>query len=599
MQSNDFWKAFSGDKKEDIILNYIKERLKSEEQYLKPKYLISIIFFEHFLQLLSNLNCLKGYAEELTKNCSDKYKLMDLAKNSGFTEPGFTVENVKKYWRELSYFINNKILSKPPFFVIMFALMVANFKIKPVLNPTEADGDLNRIYLLTSEYYFRILELVDNIIEHAKTDGVIISRVRKKEKAKEFHKDKKEYFEEDRFNNVNNFLEIAVIDIGKKGIIKTSIENWKAAKVNEFEQDAGGIEKASIDKQIKRFFKPEGDYFKHQALRTSACMGLLMFSQLIEKNNGFFVVETTDLSSDKVLCYTQYLAHSYTTTQETDFRGSKYDIVLPMDLKNVKPFVFHEEFYEIPEAISAMEYVATHEIIYHGENIIAIGKNRKDETIIWQTRLNFTNNDVITSDKRTWENDQAERFIDEYPEFENKRMIICLDCYDLTGNKIASLFRIIAKIQEKCPSRTIVIFNISEEIIMLLFDYLKPYIDLSRFWSDTHFIFGLSNYAEPFFIGGKETQEWLDLNDYLKRYYVATNTIINKIEEIAISKTSGKKDASRFNEMVDKNPLFIFDKDKNSYVLMPLHWFLKKNGTTVFEDRVYNILMNQIPEIFQ
>lgn len=582
---------------------YPKETPKIQlkyKQWLKQKQPMYVIFFEHYLQLLSALNCLKGYVEELTINCSDEFKFKDLAKSSGINAPGFSEEVVKKYWAKLIDFINKKVCTKPPFFVIMFALIVANYKVKLSLDITEADGDLSKIYLLTSEYYYRLLELVDNITEHTETgNGVIISRVRKKVQAKEIRKDKLGYFDDGRFKDIENFLEIAIMDIGEKGIIKTSIGNWEKTKINEFEEDARELEKASIDKRIKRFFKPEGNYFNHQALRTSACMGLLMFSHLIDNNKGCFALETTDLSTGKAIYYTQYLGNSYTITQATDFRGSKYDIILPVDLKNVNPFVYHEEFYEIPEAISVMEFVAKHEIVYLDENIIKISKSQKDEIIIRQTRVNFNNDYMIAINKRMWENGQAERFINEYPEYKYKRMIICFDCDDLTGNNIASLFRIIAKVQEKCPSRAIVISNMSEEIIMLLFDYLKPYIDMSRFWSDTHFIFGLSNYAEPFFIGGKGIQEWLCLNKYLEKYYAASNTIINKIKAIATDKISERKDTfdtRRFDELVDKNPLFIFDKDKNSYVLMPLQWFLKRNGTTVFENRVHNILINPIPE---
>jgi hypothetical protein len=447
-----------------------------------------------------------------------------------------------------------------------------------------------------------VLELVDNINEHAKTDGVIISRVWKKEKIKEIHKDKQEYFAGDRFKGVRNYLEIAVMDISEKGIIKTSIENWRETKVKEFEEDACELESMSPGEQITRFFRPEGNYFKHQALRTSACMGLLMFSQLIDNNNGFFSVVTKDSSSDKAIYYKQCFLENIPHIHETNFHGTKYDIILPVDLKNVNPFVFHEEFYEIPKAKTFMEYIARSDINYVNDKTIIINKNYKDEIIIRQDQINFDNTDEnIPSNKRTWENDEAERLIKEYLAFKEKRKILCLDCENLTGNNIASFFRILAKVQENYACKAIIIFNIFEEVFFSLFDYLKLYLNRNwRLWSETHFVLGISkDYAEPFIIGGRNKEDCLCLNQYLENYYGATNTFINKIKDIIEKGGKYEFNSDRISELVGGNPLFVTDEDKSSYALIPFELFLKnKDGTTVFEKRVLSVLTNRISEDF-
>ena len=190
----------------------------------------------------------------------------------------------------------------------MFSLMVTNFKIEPALSITNAEGNLNKLYLLTNEYFYRILELVDNILEHSSTKkGVIISRVRKKEKAKSLHRDKRTYFDDNVFRDVKDFIEFSIMDIGIKGIISTSIERWQSSGEEMFKADASKLESLRPEKQLEVFFRPDEEYFQHQSIRTAACMGLLMFSSLIDTNKGFFEVEDRNLSNNsKATCYAQW-----------------------------------------------------------------------------------------------------------------------------------------------------------------------------------------------------------------------------------------------------------------------------------------------------
>ncbi len=343
MQNDTFWQDFSGDKnKERDILKHINNKytLSYSDDYNKAIY----IFLSYYLQLLVSLKYFKGFIEKLTENCSENIKIKDQSAKSGITEPGFDKNTVEKYWRHLDDFLDQKILNKPPFFVIMLSLMVTNFKFTPALNITKPEGSLYQLYLLSNEYFYRILELVDNIIEHSTTsEGVIMSRVRKTGSIKSFYKDKLEYFSDHIFDNVSNFLEMSIMDIGSNGIISTSLERWNLSNEQSFNDDAEYLKTLDPIDRIKIFFKPENKYFNHQYIRTAACLGLLVFSSLIDLNKGFFEVWDRDKNADGYY-YSQSFLKCDQEKSESNFWGVKYNILLPVDLDIVKHLTL-QEFY--------------------------------------------------------------------------------------------------------------------------------------------------------------------------------------------------------------------------------------------------------------
>lgn len=587
MKQDQFWRRFKGDRNNpDDIHKHIKEMITTAYTDTESKFIY--IFLNYYLKLLKELHYFRRFSEIITEKCSDELKIKDQARKTRIQ--GFNEEKTIEYWKELVAFLEERICSKPPFFVVLFSLMVLNYPIKPSLN-ISTEGDLFKLYLLSYEYFTRLLELVDNILEHSSNKtGVIISRIFKKNKIETIYPDLHNYFENDQLKDVRNLLSITVMDVSKTGIISTSLSDWYSLKDPVFIDDASTLENK---KSLRTFFDIGEIQFKHQTIRTCACLGLLMFTELIQRNIGYFEVDTKDASVKQgnklFFCLNKFKEKRYSS----NYYGTKYNIILPVDIKYVEPLSLHDELFLVPKAKTAMEALVKGKIFFVDTgNEVSIPSEA--ETVIWNTRVNF---EYKYDKKRELEVTEAQRLVDGYKACSGKkRIVLCLNCENLQSDSIGSLFRIIAHIQLKHSHKAIIIYNLAEEdiasFVRLLLNYKRRGL-----WSDNHFILAINKFAEPFFIGGKNIEEWWCLNSFLKTHYGASDALLKMIEE-KLGNPLSEIDAKRlFKQLAARNPLFIFDEREDACALLPIELFIKgANGYTMFESRVRNILAKRIPE---
>ena len=587
MKQDQFWRHFKGDKNNPgEIHRYIKDIITTAYTDAESRFIY--VFLNYYLKLLKKLHYLRRFSEKITENCSEEFKIKNQAKKTRIR--GFSEEKTTEYWKELDAFLEERICSKPPFFVVLFSLMVLNYSIKPRLNMS-TEGDLFKLYLLSYEYFTRLLELVDNILEHSSNkSGVIISRIFKKNKIETIYPDLHNYFENDQLKDVRNFLSITVMDLSKTGIISTSLSDWYSLKEPAFRKDASNLENK---KNLRTFFDIDEIHFEHQTIRTCACLGLLMFTELIQRNIGYFEVNTKDASAkfgNKLsFCVKKFKERTY----HSKYYGTKYNIMLPVDIKYVKPLSLHDELFIVPKAKTAIEALVKGKIFFV-DSKNEVGIPSEAETVVWNTTINF---EYKYDKKRELEVKEAQRLVDEYkPYSEKKRIVLCLNCENLLSDSIGSLFRIIAHIQLKHSHKAIIIYNLAEEdiasFVTLLLNYKKRGL-----WSDSHFILAISKFAEPFFIGGKSIDEWFCLNSFLKEHYGASKALLRTIEAKLDKPLSEANAKSLFRSLALRNPLFIFDDNEDACALLPIELFIKSTDScTMFESRVKNILAKKIPE---
>ena len=559
----------------------------------------------YYLKLLIELRFFRRFSEKITENCSKDLKIEEQVKKTRIR--GFNEKQIIDYWKELDEFFEERICSKPPFFVVMFTLMVLHYPLKPTLN-TSREGDLFKLYLLSYEYFTRLVELIDNILEHSSNkSGVIISRIFKKDKAETIYPDIHKYFKDDQLTDVKSFLSITVMDISSEGIISTSLSDWSSKKVPEFIEDISTLKNK---KSLKKFFDIGEIHFKHQTIRTCAGLGLLMFSELIQRNIGYFEVDTNDASIKQgnklMFCLKKFSEEEYLS----NYSGTKYNIILPVDIKYVKPLSLHDELFVVPKAKTAIEALVKEKIFYiDNKNEDKPDISPHVETIIWDTRIDFQPEDSSEkykhNHKRELETEEAQRIVDEYKTYSNskKGVVLCLDCKKLSIDAMGSLFRIIAHIQINHSHKAIIVYNLTEEditsFVTLLLNIKKAlWKEDKPLWSDRHFILAIDKFAEPCFIGGKSVEELWCLNSFLKTNYGASGKYLKSIEEQLSKPPSETKAKSIFKSLASNNPLFVFDENKEACALLPIELFIKSSdGSTMFESRVKNILTMRIPEV--
>jgi hypothetical protein len=586
MSSVNFWKHFKGNKnKGDDIFKFIMAfvrniALEKEDQPLR-------VIFSYYLRLINDLRFIKRFAEILTHDLPEQFRITDQAVRSGI--PGFKRENATEYWDDVQRFLDDRVCSKPPFFVLIFCLMALNYRVNPVFSTTN-NSDLLKLYLLAYEYFTRIAELVNNIIEHSSNrSGVVIGRVFEKRQIRELFPAAYNKFDAKEFIDTSHYLNLTVMDCSREGIISTAIKTWSELDKEKFKED---IHSLQSEGSLKKFFDTRAIHFQHQTVRTCACLGLLIFSELIMKNRGYFKVITKDAQSRNGIVFDTVTMND--TIASTNFNGTKYDVLLPIDITRSWPLSLHDELFPVPLAKNVVDALA------HGEFILLNRGQRPEnlspqvKTVIWDTTIKP---EFKLEKKRFQEREEADRIVGEYERYtmHGKRVILAINCRDLMAENVSNLFRIIAHIQLRHSHKAIIVYDLAEEVGSAFVGILIKYIT-AGFWSDSHFILLLNNLAEPFFIGGSKIEEWWSLNRFLIRTCGACRHLVDMVEKILPGNTAEDEDKT-LKRLAAGNPLFICDERENTCGLLPTELFLKfSDGLTLFEQRVYKLLNTSIGE---
>lgn len=469
-------------------------------------------FYSEYLYMLANLNLLQ-----------EEFNFLGQAKMGfnfqPFEKGGFGSKMAEVQIRALETL--NELKEYPSFMIFLFSVLV-NRNIGTIVIKSETDGknasgkaDLfihrfNELFEFSKNIFLSIRELARNIINHTESrSGVITGRVYSAENLPQlkenetFDRGLTSYLTQldikrKSYHKGKYFFELSIIDEGKIGIVPKTIQNIKRlnqelnAKSEFYLEDIKRLEEGSIT--LADFFNYNDIKLNHHAIKTASHWGLIIFSNLIHKNDGyFFVSTTTSVASQLDYCYfnsedapeTRRIAESGAGIHH----GTHYNIILPLDRnhglsirKSGKPFkennfsaenfdlLLHYRVFQEQFKLSSSDRNA---VAYYDVALYKPGKTGSED---------YRNEILIAQQigEEIWKHQQITDVIPVL-NFDG-----CEDYFDQSR-----LLRFLGQLQMTYNVHDIIVLNLKASNIMPLREIVSDTIDKyddKQFWDPDHFV---------------------------------------------------------------------------------------------------------------
>jgi len=462
---------------------------------------------------------------------------------------GITHKLQSYYENRAMDFLEEYLLPQPPFFIYLFSLCVRNFYnvyTKASKEKRDTDiADIHSLYAFCLDFYLGIRELAKNIVEHA-GQGAIVTRVYDEGKCEQFINDIKKYSGVNISWSTNNefrgIFTSYVIDIGEKGIIKTSIEKLKKMKEgikepqsqDEIGKDISSLEKGHIT--LRHFYDyTQGFKMLHQRIRTAAGIGLMFFSNLLTLNKGLMWVSSPGkgLSQmDSVCMYhkTWYKDYSEELYFEENINplfpiGTCYLFVLPVpESKEKLRLVTHRQIGEKLQSPASnsifIEMASSQDKNLEIDKLESITSDRV--LIEWPIEIERPircDTEVVQKISQKWK-EYDNKLKTQLSKGKNPLPIIWLrPKYELDASDV---FHILAIVEFVSRVRGIVLSHIDFKVIKNLIRILLIYDKYeANIWSKDclSLIMPLDPSYPPFIVGGEKYNDWKKLNEQIARFY--------------------------------------------------------------------------------
>lgn len=415
----------------------------------------------------------------------------------------FSTKIAIDFYKTIKSKIIDQLISKAPIYGFIYATLLSSNLFPKGIHEDKGmenfrDALIN-LWIFTQQLVDGLQELAKNIYQHSSEHyGVITGRIFNGEKIQNMHNGidgHKDFFnkyidpykDEDGFIK-NSFFEINVIDNGNLGVIGKLKAELPSKNISEEEiEDLSLINDGSI--KFQNFLDPSiGFILNQQAKRSSAHLGLLIFSNLIKENNGFIRASTWELNCatkrDTYLWFPTIEEWDYIDSNSAPLSpfGTNYHFLLPLNPEQ-KVSVTVPIKYELPAQLTADEMkdivdLLSYEIkdfrgtvydeqvnadnkylFFTRSNLEAdAGYSRQDEIDFWNEIIPFTHdhNSLIKKAKP------------------KKKSFVCLD---LNGIEISSshLFRLLGRWELQYAGCPLIIFNISTSLFADLTKLNKYY----------------------------------------------------------------------------------------------------------------------------
>lgn len=594
-QKEVYWEGFdfkNSGGKTDEIEHYVKRQIATRIS-LRDNSIHSenTVFLLYFLRLVADLR----YTKPLVYRCTLGTPMEQAFARSASTSrvANWTASETKSYWGWLQHFLEEEVFQRSTFSMILFGLMIAQYE-PDFASPSSAIEEIKRVAALATEYSSRMMELVQNVLEHASTkEGVIVSRAFQLNELVSLYPERTEYLQSVKVAQTRCFLMLDIVDIGDSSILSTSISQWESSESPVLREDA---EELKSSRSLKKLFFPAEKPFFHQMVRTIGCLGLVVFAQLTKRCCGYFEVVSKDAKDlDGTLWRQLVWSGDMVAEQEYrgQFQGTKYSVMLPVNLDLVSR---HQEFLPDPHLTCAKQFAASNAIVSDHN---ASSPGNTPALRILSARLSdlhsTPHSDAIS--KYDLETDISNSILAEYKRAEGlgDEILLSVDCSNIPGEQIGSLLRILARLQMEYMIRAIVIHGLEESSIRALIDAL---VDTSGrdFWSAGRFIVAYDNFAQPLIIGGKNRSQYLALNRHIDRAMGIRGFLSAQSDRAGYAETD-PQDPSAITRIVERNPLFYWNPGSAIPALIPLHYLLRNaEGKTLVEKRLERIIGELIDE---
>jgi hypothetical protein len=589
-----------------------------------------------FYKALDNTKILSFYLYKHFHNDSDI--TLEIVKRDKYQISSLYNENAFNFYKEvIDSSIFNDLLSKPPIYYFIYATLLSSDLLPGNLsNDNKKDFiiRLSTLWNFTQQFVDGLNELAKNIQQHSFfRRGVITGRVYNGNRILELHngisgqnkifKTYSDLFVEKDGTILKSFFELNVIDNGKVGVIEKLKSDLPTEDIfKEEREDVELLEKGSIN--FDDFLNPScAIILNHQAKRSTAHLGLLIFSKLIQENNGLIRAGTQKLNNsterDNVLWFpnieeTEYKNDSYPLCS----MGTNYHILLPFDPDEIVTATVPIK-YELPTDITPAE-LKDYEDLLNYKIMDFTGKKFEDKIIENERYLFLTNSELKINDGSSRQ-DEFEFWNDIMPFGYDHKMFIkntnpkekSFVCLDLNGIEINSsqLFRLLGRWEVEYSGCPIIIYNISIEIVAKLIEtneyFCKkiknqskdrsekdfPYWgenSIALFYSYIHYKDNLFYFADV--LWGNNHLDFLFVNHLIQK--TNYNTIIFQAD---VTRNNDLKNNLKNPDWVNMNVKLLsrFGLFQNGVTLLPFDLLLTApTGLSLFESNATVLLQKEL-----
>lgn len=628
---------------------------KSVDRNAAQKRGYDVVVVLQYLRLLRDLDILQF---EIVKIFPTSCKALDTirvqntkyVKNGVGPRPELRGENGK--WNKAYVdFLQSKIYEakeQPLVFMLLLSIVMQNVTHKRISRESDSTiqgfkknlehslADYKKsivcIYEFNKTLFAGLKEIALNIVEHSTNKrGILLARVFSKSdiegitsppvyQTNEYlcelwellRKDKNRIgFSSEDFISME-FLDIMVYDDGTDGVIKKILENlynfYNSNKDDKhaefFKEDIERIRRREVT--FEHLFKTGSTPLYHQAKRSAAHLGLLIFSKLIQNNRGYFLsssktYDTSKQMADHVIKFNNNVFSFKNGDVETDafFRtGTLYNIILPLD----------KERYPSPEYQAETEGLGSHEQLANVNELFdfKLIKPEKNIDVSKLDKKGLVDIDIVdeqailpgkeNTGSKDWLIHEAIKTVCEVIDSfrgVGKQIIPVLNLEKSKIGKDVSLFyRFLGGLQLDRNERAIIVYNVSSEFAK---EVLSIAQDLSiseddfkggspSFWSDSNYVL-IYSYQQ---LG----QDRIYFTDLLGGYTVDDYRWVNNRvshTHFSLHESTGHQVSKPSRQMsfgLSKNPLI----ENSGNRVHNFELLIESNGLSLFEHSAKTLL---------
>lgn len=470
--SNQDFLSSTSDKEESLYQAYRKLLFERKN---KSNYFL-ILSQLAFYKSLQEAKILRFY---LFDQLSDEVKLqIKMPQNRDLIQVGVKQDVDKnKGYRKVILPVFDEMKKSSPIFCLIFYTLISS----DLIDFEEKDlsfiaKKIINLWEFTKELVFGLLELAKNIVQHSSEQEGIISGF---------------------INNKNEF-EIRVFDHGKISVLTKLLNDTQSFIDNHPQKDVLWDFYAEDIKILKsntfnfiNLFKLNGNQIlNQQTKRATAHLGLLIFSKLIEENNGQMFVSSSDFKSGRL----PYLYSTNGFSENSLSVGTNYLTILPIENKEkFGPYVkFSNPNTKREPDIVSIEHLINYKLI-NIDKLIQIQEIDTDN--IKDVLLNFylkecLENKLENGDK-LWQ-PIIELFPPEIVKKinDNPNIVFCFGFSQIKNLNASQLFRFIGKFEVYFPKNNLIIYDITNELFFELTKVNKALISYNKslpYWNtDTY-----------------------------------------------------------------------------------------------------------------
>jgi hypothetical protein len=512
--------------------------------------------------------------------------------------PKTILERVKPWnWREvdsIDYISKAKqrldnLINKPAVFIQLLSIIAINQLEKATKSPKKSQvlEALDFSIKIAEDIFAGLRELSRNMVEHSGNNfGLLLGRVFTREDLESMKKAElpqlTEYMGELKLAKI--FVDLNLLDIGDKGIIKTLPETIQlklerkdltAKARSQIIEDLKKLQTKEIS--LGEILTPKFNYLNHQSTRAISSVGLQIFSGKVNSYKGYFFVSTPANDSPIML------SHYHSTGRESKSTpiyeaGTLYNVIFPLEKLDTNRFYLNENEDADEFSRPGKEFHHLLEYSYGKEINASFGQINDTPTQLVQFNIEPTGEDNKYLSEYLMVQPLIEA-IDNRKTIE-KKIIPVLDCSSLSNP--STLYRVLSTLQFLHNFHDLCCINIRSDLFKELYEIIRLTGIEGKFWDNNRLIlFYIDTVSKngvhlkvPAIITAKEHQDNEAINQLCARnqaYYYSFENIESPIE----NRPSYTPDSKLVSRLFSINNIDLL---------------IKVNGQTIFERNVSAIL---------